>query len=262
MPELVLLPGMDGTGRLFEPFIAALAGGIPTRVMTYPESGFISYPELTSWIREQLPASDFVLLGESFAGPVAASLAAERPDGLLGLILCSTFVRNPRPKARYLSGLIPLIGTSRMAARFFSPVLLGLRPDDELRRQFIESVGDMASLTLRQRLRSVLAVDVSESLSRVDVPVLCLRATRDVLVPRSAADWMRHVLPTAQTVDVHGPHGLLQVSPGPCARVVWEFVKNLERAGVNWTDSHSRYRPSRKRSGWQATDASNGKPRG
>lgn len=230
MPELVLLPGMDGTGTLFGPFLAALGDVTPARVIPYPASGTTSYTELTAWVRDRLPHRDFVLLGESFAGPVAASLAAERPEGLRGLILCSTFLRNPRPVARYLSPLIGLLGVSRGFARLASLALLGRRPGADIRKQFIEAVGDMNAPTLRGRLRSVLSADGGTTLSGIDVPVLCLRATRDVLVPASSAEWMRHVLPRARIVDVEGPHGLLQASPQACARHVSEFIDGLPAA--------------------------------
>jgi pimeloyl-ACP methyl ester carboxylesterase len=227
MPELVLLPGMDGTGRLFDAFIAALDGRIPTRVIAYPRSGVTSYPELIAWVRERLPDSDFVLLGESFAGPVAVTLAAEHPERLTGLILCSTFVRNPRPLARHLSSLIGLMKATPAIARLASPALLGLRPETGVREQFVQAVGELTPETLQGRLRSVLTVDASERLAHVDVPVLCLRAARDVLVPNTAADWMQRMLPRVRTVDVDGPHGLLQASPGACARLVEAFLEAL-----------------------------------
>lgn len=227
MPELVLLPGLDGTGRLFDAFIAALDGSIRTRVIAYPRSGVTSYPDLIAWVRERLPDGDFVLLGESFAGPAAVTLAAEHPERLTGLILCSTFVRNPRPLARHLSSLIGSMKVTAGIARLASPALLGLRPETSVREQFVQSVRELTSETLQGRLRSVLTVDASERLSNVDVPVLCLRATRDRLVPRAAADWIQTVLPQTRIVDVDGPHGLLQTLPEACARLVRDFVREL-----------------------------------
>jgi pimeloyl-ACP methyl ester carboxylesterase len=215
---------MDGTGRLFDAFIAALDGSIRTRVIAYPRSGVTSYPDLIAWVRERLPDGDFALLGESFAGPVAVTLAAEHPERLTGLILCSTFVRNPRPLARHLSSLIGLLRVSPRLAKLASPALLGFRSEVSVRERFVESVGELTSETLQGRLRSVLTVDASERFANVDVPVLCLRAARDVLVPNTAADWMQRVLPRSQIVDVDGPHGLLQASPVACARLVEAFL--------------------------------------
>jgi pimeloyl-ACP methyl ester carboxylesterase len=95
-PVLVLLPGMDGTGLLFEPFLKALKGFEPL-VLRYPR-GLTDYADCVAYARARLPKErPFLLLGESFSGPVAIALAAERPAGLRGLVLCSTFARNPRP---------------------------------------------------------------------------------------------------------------------------------------------------------------------
>jgi len=55
----------------------------------------------------------------------------------------------------------------------------------------VQAIGELTPETLQGRLRSVLSVDASERLAQVDVPVLCLRAARDVLVPSTAADWIQ-----------------------------------------------------------------------
>ncbi|WP_228488314.1 hypothetical protein [Caenimonas koreensis] len=46
---LVLLPGMDGTGDLFAPFIAAWKG--PVHVVRYPTDTALNYQELTAFAR-------------------------------------------------------------------------------------------------------------------------------------------------------------------------------------------------------------------
>lgn len=227
MTELVLLPGMDGTTRLFDPFIAALGNRISTRAIAYPPGGATGYAELSAWIRQQLPPGDFVLLGESFGGPLAATLAAERPVGLRGLVLCATFLSNPRPMARYLSPLVGVLGMSQGLAAIASPALLGWRPNAHVREQFIASVGALTARTLRGRLRAVLGSDGPTRFSAIDVPVLCLRATQDWLVPRSAAEAMRVILPGVRIVDVEGPHALLLTAPTTCAALVEEFVGTI-----------------------------------
>ena len=95
-PALVLLPGMDGTGLMFGPILPFLEGLDP-RVVRYPAE-LTSYPDCLAFARAQLPLDrPFLLLGESFSGPIAIALAAERPEGLQGLVLCVTFARNPSP---------------------------------------------------------------------------------------------------------------------------------------------------------------------
>jgi hypothetical protein len=52
---LVLLPGMDGTGVLFAPFIAALGPGYRVIVVTYPTHEPLGYEALLPIARAVLP---------------------------------------------------------------------------------------------------------------------------------------------------------------------------------------------------------------
>jgi pimeloyl-ACP methyl ester carboxylesterase len=85
--KLVLLPGMDGTGDLFAPFIEALGDDIKVDVVRYPHEGGQSYAEFTARVLPSLPSEPYVLLAESFSGPIALAVAATAPQNLCGLIL-------------------------------------------------------------------------------------------------------------------------------------------------------------------------------
>jgi pimeloyl-ACP methyl ester carboxylesterase len=89
----VLLPGLDGTGDLFAPVVDALGPNVPTQIVRYPLSHASDYATCEAIARAALPTDrPYVLLGESFSGPIAVSIAATAPPGLRGLILCSTFI--------------------------------------------------------------------------------------------------------------------------------------------------------------------------
>ena len=76
--HLVLLPGLDGTGALFRRFARALPEGLTSQAVHYPAHDPADYDDLLPRVRLQLPQAPFVLLGESFSGPLAIRLAAER----------------------------------------------------------------------------------------------------------------------------------------------------------------------------------------
>ena len=76
---------MDGSGSLFVEFIASLGLGVEAIVVSYPTDRPLGYPELETLVRAALPTQrPFVLVGESFSGPIAISLAASSPVGLGG----------------------------------------------------------------------------------------------------------------------------------------------------------------------------------
>src|SRR5689334_12411833 len=95
---LVLLPGMDGSDRLFGPLQATTPPGVETVAVGYPPGARNGYDDLLPLVRAQLPTErPFFLLGWSFSGPLALLAAAERPPYLRGVILAASFVRTPVP---------------------------------------------------------------------------------------------------------------------------------------------------------------------
>lgn len=227
MTIMVLLPGMDGTGLLFAPFLRELGKGITPIVVTYPTDRFLDYSALDAHVRKRLPAEKpFFLLGESFSGPVAISIAANAPRNLAGLILCASFAKSPRPLMARLKPLItmlPGLNSPTLAAC----ALLGASSTTDLRQQLAAALTMVSPQVLRARLRAILEVNVTHALNKVRVPILYLRATCDKLVPRTAGDLIASLKPT-QIVGVDAPHMLLQAAPQSAATVVTAFVGGLE----------------------------------
>jgi pimeloyl-ACP methyl ester carboxylesterase len=85
---IVLLPGMDGTGELLRPLAEQLSTHRLVQLVSYPVDRSLSYEELVPYVRERLPGDRFVILGESFSGPIAIETAATE-SRTAGLILAS-----------------------------------------------------------------------------------------------------------------------------------------------------------------------------
>ena len=79
-PSLVLLPGLNGTGDLFAPLLAKLPDSLSATVVRYPAAEPLDYLGHEAIARAALPTDrPFVLLGESFSGPIAIRIAASAP---------------------------------------------------------------------------------------------------------------------------------------------------------------------------------------
>lgn len=226
MTVLVLLPGMDGTGELFAPFEAQLR--LPVLRLSYPLTPLLNYAQLVDHVRGQLPPGErFVLLGESFSGPVAMALAAQDLPGLAGLVLCCTFARSPHAWTRFLRPLTGLLPWP--PPRFVAEGLLcDASTPAPVRALLADVLGRVPARTIRHRLQLVQAVDATAQLARVRVPVLYLRAAADRLVPRSAGDQVQAQAPRARLKTLAGPHLLLQTCACVAAREVEAFVRELE----------------------------------
>ena len=160
-------------------------------------------------------------------GPIAVSIAASPPDGLRGIVLCCSFVRNPRPEFGVLKKLIQLLPTRGFPVALLSRMLLGRFSSPQLRRTLAQVLAQVAPNVLRARLRAVLDVNVTSALGRVHVPVLYLRASEDRVVPRGASGLIAKLLPGVRVAELEAPHLLLQVAPGEAARYVAGFVREV-----------------------------------
>ena len=223
---VVLLPGMDGTGLLFEPFVAALGVDLQVKIVRYPTEGDLGYEELEAAARQQLPSDgQFIVVGESFSGPIAVSLAASQPAGLIGLVLCSSFVSNPRPALGFLRLFTSVFPVKLAPLAALSYFLMGRFSTAALRCALGSALAEVSSSALRARAKAVLSTDVSAMLGTIKIPLLYLLATEDRVVPASACRRIVQILPSTQVVRVEAPHFLLQVAPAAAARTVGTFAR-------------------------------------
>lgn len=223
--RLVLLPGMDGSGTLSAEFVEAMRLSSEPTVVAYPADRALGYKELEAFVRSKLPTDrPYVLIAESFSGPIAIAIAASNPTGLVALVLVCTFVRCPiRLPKRIARGFLnvpvwPILNT--IAARF----VLGSFSTASLRTQIVQAASNVSSETWRTRLRSVMDVDVASDLRKIRMPVLYLRAARDRVVPRPSGDEVLRGCPGSRIVEIDGPHFLLLAKPHQSAAAVRAFA--------------------------------------
>jgi pimeloyl-[acyl-carrier protein] methyl ester esterase len=225
MATLVLLPGLDGTGELFAPFLEALAG-IKSQVIAYPPDRPLDYAEHEAFARDKLPQDeDYFLLAESFSGPVGISIAATAPTRLKGLILCCTFASNPLPVFGPLAKILGKLPAMRVPPALGAPWLYAGRATPELRRAHACAMALASPKVLRARVAAVLAMDYRPLLQRIEVPMLYLRAGADRLIPAAASRAILELRPEMELTEFDAPHFLLQTEPHACARAVEKFME-------------------------------------
>lgn len=226
LPVLVLLPGLDGTGKLFAEFVRVLGPHIDAQIVSYPKDEPLDYAELEALARVALPQGrPFVLLGESFSGPIAIRIAANPPEGLVGVILCATFARNPYPFIGWAAPLAAWFPIKALPRWVRAPLMWGSMSPDRAPHRLARAIADISQVVIRHRIAAVLAVDESAALSRVALPMLVLQAVRDRVVRRAVSRWIMQIAPHARLVEIDGPHLLLQTRPAECASAVMQFAR-------------------------------------
>jgi pimeloyl-[acyl-carrier protein] methyl ester esterase len=229
--RFVFLPGLDGTGFLFEPITRMWPNGLPPPlILAYPSDHFLNYDQLEAYIRPKLPPTEpYVLIAESFGGPLATRIAARQPAMLRGLVLSATFIRRPRGRlgmwGRFLIG--PYIFKKGLAETFgrLALFLQGINPHQ--REMLLKAIEYAKPEVLAARLKETLEVDVVNELRLCEVPVLCLYAKNDWVIERKAHDMIVKANPRVAVVGLDGPHFLLQAKPAEALQEIFRFAESL-----------------------------------
>ncbi len=227
-PSLVLLPGLDGTGKLFAAFVEALGSALDTQIVRYPVDQRLGYRELEQRVRDALPAKrPYVLLGESFSGPIAIRIGANPPPGLIGIILCVTFAKNPYPLLGWARPLAARLPVKSLPRWFRAPFMWGAASPNRAPAKVDRATAAVDDAVLRHRIASLLAVDETAALARIELPILVLRATGDHVISNAATRHMLRTQPRAQLIEIDGPHLLLQTRADECVAVITRFTQTL-----------------------------------
>lgn len=223
----VLLPGLDGTGQLFAPLLRALPPGAATTIVRYPCHEVLTYNQLQPYLQRALPPREpYVLVAESFSGPLAIEWAATQPVGLQALILCASFVCNPAPSLlRWIRHLnAPVWFRYRLPHSFVRYAAAMWDCEASVIDSLIAETGTVSPTVLSHRFAEVMKVDVRAQLQRCTVPLLYLRATRDLLVMRHNWEEILRLKPDACYAEIAASHFVLQHKPAEALAAIQAFL--------------------------------------
>ena len=224
LAELLLVPGLDGTGRLFAPLLESLPPTLVPRVIPYPSEA-VSDEEIADYVASRLPPDrPFALLGESYGGPIAIRVAARRPAGLQAVALVATFLRRPCPPIPFLgAALRASVIRTVLRPSFLRAAILG-GATRVLVEDALNVLRSLDPCVLAERSRSALRVDVREPFRSLDCPLLHLRGARDRLIPAARAAEMKALRPELEEAVLDAPHLVLQTRPVESAAILRKFL--------------------------------------
>jgi pimeloyl-[acyl-carrier protein] methyl ester esterase len=225
--DLVLLPGLDGTGALFRRLLAALPGDLATKVISYPNQP-LDLEQLAAHVLRQLPAQRVVLVAESFSGLVALTLLANAAARVRAVIFVGAFAEPPRPLLLRFAPLASHAGewVRSIPAFFLRRYCLGPEASADELNELRQAIAAVAPGVLAQRL-SLVAKRHSFGTLPSDVPACYLKASADKLVPGSCASWFEQRFKSCEIAELGGPHFLLQANPRDSAAVIVRVLRAL-----------------------------------
>jgi pimeloyl-ACP methyl ester carboxylesterase len=229
--ELVLMPGLDGTGIMFQPFLDVLPSDVKATVITYPnEDKPLSYLQLVDHAAEKVPDDrPVVILAESFSGPIAINLLGRGLPNVKGAVFCATFAQPPHPFLLDIARLLPLDQLFCLPMPDFAlgPFCFGSDSPDTLPALLQKAVETAKPANIAARFRMLADIDELDALGRIEFPCCYIQALADHLVPFNCIEPFQEILSDLIIRKISGPHFLLQVKPAEVFEVIYEFVNNL-----------------------------------
>jgi pimeloyl-ACP methyl ester carboxylesterase len=226
-----LLPGLDGSGRLFAPFLEHLPQKSKPAIVTYPPDQLLNYQQLIPRIREVMPWHvPYTLIAESFAGPLALLFAAAQPQDIQAIVLCTSFVRNPLP---------PLLDWIRRCANdswfrrcppraLLKKFLAGDDCPAPLLTEVEQAIRSVRPEVLAQRVRLIVDAKVEDALRSCSKPIFYLAGAQDRLVGQRGLDAIRSINPHVASRTIDAPHLLLQRKPAEALVAIQNFLQSKQ----------------------------------
>ena len=237
-PPLILVPGIDGTGKLFYRQIPRLERSFDVRATRLRDDA-ATMQELVHDLHAEVTrlAPDgrkVTLLGESFGGALTLSYALAYPERVERLVILNSFAHFGS-KAMLHVGYHLLRATPWRMMRVIRQLNARRMHSPHTERHEIQRFHDLMRETTRQgylsRLRILQDYDLRHHLPAIGAPVLFLAADRDTLVPAvQQARLMSELTPggSMRVLEGHG-HSCLIAPDIDLSEIIDEWVTHAHR---------------------------------
>ncbi|WNO07973.1 alpha/beta fold hydrolase [Teredinibacter sp. KSP-S5-2] len=225
--KLVFLPGMDGTGILFEALFKELQG-FDVIALPLPGEGSQDYITLSCRIRSCLPNEDFVLVAESFSGGIAAQLSQQSIPYMKGVIFVASFLSSPNSLFAYLASLLPLgsLLDLPLGAAIGGSLLFNRTEESMDIVQLKRVLHGVPESILKSRLKMISRLEYDGFKS--SIPTVYIGAKKDRLVPNKKTEDFKKAYRNSMFALIDGPHFILQAKPKECASAIEAAVEFLK----------------------------------
>lgn len=210
---MLIVPGLDGEGHLFHPFVKRLAdAGIEAVLIGHCDDDEWKVPQqaagaLLRRLEDAAAAragAEIIVIGESFGSNTALQFARGN-ERIAGLIVCGGFAFLPFAWRRKLLLLYPLftVGARLLPAITLSTLTRLIRPltrrkdPDWIKAAALEMRVPSASCLLG-KIKLAMDFDARPWLHEIRVPTHVIAGTGDLTVPPACANALAERIPGAQ----------------------------------------------------------------
>ncbi len=225
--KLMLLPGLDGTGKLFEPLLSEIQNERTIEVISYPDDKELTYSELLSYVDKIIQNENSIyIIAESFSGSIALKLLKKHKNIIKGIILIASFITPPSKYLLKISNFLPVKSILKINIPNFliRHYCLGYETTNKQINQFKKNIKLVNSNVLAFRLKELLKLKKKEHTTSYNCKIIYIQASNDKLVSSHCLKELSSIFKIEIAV-IKGSHFLLQTKPIECADII---LKNTQ----------------------------------
>jgi len=217
--KIVLLPGLDGTGLLFQNLIEYLPQDHEVELVSFELIYGLTYKEQAEELASKYKNEELLIVGESYSGRIAYELYHLLKGNVKGIVFLASFISRPS----LLSLLARFVPVSFLAQNVLTESLLYLvgfnrSGDRSLVGPVFSSLRNANKLKLKSRLRNIS--HLKKPTLDILCPVIYVRPSKDRLVSSSAVKALASKCASYREISIEGGHFIAQVNPVACAKVI------------------------------------------
>lgn len=227
--KLIFIHGSGGCKESWQYQTQYFKGSVALDLPGHPDGEpCSSIDDYVEWLHEYVTANDFidlVIIGHSLGGGIGLLYGLKYPANVKGLICVGSGARL-RVAPMFLEGLEKAIAAKESTRAFAESTLSLIEP--ELAKIIARRMEENGLAAMLNDLRACDKFDVMDRLGEIDIPLLAVSATDDVMTPPKYSQHMADQMKNARAVTIQGgTHFAFAEKPEEVNRAIEDFLKTL-----------------------------------
>lgn len=220
--KIILLPGVDGTGVLFEPFVETFKADVPVEVIPLTKDSDQSILNQVSIIEDAVGDEEIILIVESYSGLLAYELAKRNKIRIKQIFFFGCFLQPPSFIGK-IGRFLPVRLLNIIPDKVIAHILFNRWSSPELISLFRKAIdaGDFSNL--KKRIRIIGTYHKPGQV--IDVPCVYVQATMDNLVSAYNVKAFEDLCSDLQVEVVEATHMLLQTQPQEMSQLIHKYLQ-------------------------------------
>ena len=220
--KIILLPGVDGSGVLFKPFIKVFKSEVPVEVMPLTQGSDQSILHQVSIIEDAVGDEEIILIVESYSGLLAYELAKRNKIRIKQIFFFGCFLQPPSFIGK-IGRFLPVRLLNIIPDRLISHILFNRWSSPELISLFRKAINKVNSSNLKKRIKTISTYKKPTQV--IDVPCVYIQATMDNLVSAYNLSAFEELCSNLHIEVIEATHMLLQTQPKAMSQLIHKYLQ-------------------------------------